>query len=113
VRQPLRARDLRATFVTIALALGKTEAWISDRTEHHSHEMVAAYARKARPWNLGLGPLGDLIPELAGTEPSARIAPRLPPTLTIPASSNGRTADFGSAYWGSNPYAGTSAPLVF
>src|SRR5580658_1574820 len=24
-----------------------------------------------------------------------------------PASSKGRTADFGSAYWGSNPYAGT------
>jgi hypothetical protein len=28
-----------------------------------------------------------------------------------PASSNGRTADFGSAYWGSNPYAGTRAIL--
>ncbi len=29
----------------------------------------------------------------------------------LPASSNGRTADFGSAYWGSNPYAGTARPF--
>jgi integrase len=34
VRMPLRAHDLRATFVTIALAQDRTETWISDRTGH-------------------------------------------------------------------------------
>jgi integrase len=67
VRQPIRAHDLRATFVTIGLATGRTETWISDRTGHQSHKMIDAYRRKARTWNLGeLGPLHELIPELAG-----------------------------------------------
>jgi integrase len=65
VRMPLRAHDLRATFVTIALAQDRTETWISDRTGHKSHKMINAYRRKARGWNLGeLGPLTDLVPEL-------------------------------------------------
>ena len=62
-RQRLRAHDLRATFVTISLATGKTETWVSDRTGHRSHEMIETYRRRARTWNLGeLGPLCDLIP---------------------------------------------------
>ncbi|MBL8612899.1 MAG: tyrosine-type recombinase/integrase, partial [Myxococcales bacterium] len=67
-RQPIRAHDLRATFVTIALATGKTEKWVTDRTGHRSHDMILRYTRKARGWNLG--PLEDLdaaIPELAET----------------------------------------------
>ena len=61
-----RAHDLRASFVTVSLATGKTERWISDRTGHQSHEMINTYARKARTWNLGdFGPMCDLIPELA------------------------------------------------
>ncbi len=64
-RQRIRAHDLRATFVTIALATGKTETWISDRTGHRSHEMTETYRRRSRTWNLGqLGPLFELIPEL-------------------------------------------------
>jgi integrase len=64
-RQRLRAHDLRATFVTIALATGKTETWISDRTGHRSHEMIETYRRRSRTWNLGeLGRLCELIPEL-------------------------------------------------
>ncbi|HSY22212.1 MAG TPA: tyrosine-type recombinase/integrase [Polyangiaceae bacterium] len=92
VRQPLRAHDLRATFVTIALAVGKTETWISDRTGHHSHKMIDAYRRKARSWDLGeLGPLSELIPELSETPKvsggSGPITPRIPHAATIQANS--------------------------
>ena len=56
-RQRFRAHDLRATFVTVALATGKTETWVSDRTGHDGHSMIERYRRKARTWNLGeLGP---------------------------------------------------------
>jgi integrase len=79
VRMKLRAHDLRATFVTIGLATGKTETWISDRTGHKGHTMINRYRRKARTWNLGkLGPLHDLIPELAGAPSAHMSAPRLP-----------------------------------
>ena len=68
VRRPIRVHDLRATFVTVSLANGKTETWVSDRTGHRSSEMVNRYRRAARTWselNLGaLGPLDALIPEL-------------------------------------------------
>jgi integrase len=67
-RIPLRAHDLRATFVTVNLALGKTEAWITDRTGHRSSQMLYAYKRQARSYaELALGPLSPLheaIPEL-------------------------------------------------
>ena len=68
-RQPLRAHDLRATFVTISLANGKTEQWVTDRTGHRSSQMLATYTRQARTWTeLGLGelsPLDALLPEVA------------------------------------------------
>jgi integrase len=71
-RQRFRAHDLRATFVTIALATGKTETWVSDRTGHDGHSMIAKYRRKARTWNLGeLGLLHELIPELRHAAPPA------------------------------------------
>lgn len=77
-RQRFRARDLRATFVTIALATGKTETWISHRTGHDGHSVIERYRRKARTWNLGvLGPLYAVIPELAEAEPAVRITPRI------------------------------------
>jgi integrase len=69
-RQPIRLHDLRATFVTVSLANGKTETWVSDRTGHKSSQMIALYARQARQWNeLALGPLGaldELLPEMRG-----------------------------------------------
>jgi integrase len=69
VRQQLRAHDLRATFVTINLALGKSETWISDRTGHKSSQMIHRYKRAARTHaelNLGpLKPLHEAITELA------------------------------------------------
>ncbi len=48
-RLAIRAHDLRASFVTVGLACGRSEAWITDRTGHRSHEMVTATgARRAR-----------------------------------------------------------------
>jgi hypothetical protein len=76
--EAIRAHDLRATFVTIGLATGRTETWISDRTGHQSHKMIDAYRRKARTWNLGeLGPLHELIPELAGARQSSHVEPEV------------------------------------
>ncbi len=77
-RQPIRVHDLRATFVTVSLANGKTEQWVSDRTGHRSSAMLALYSRQARTWaELGLGelrPLDALLPEMrkaGGRGPSA------------------------------------------
>lgn len=66
-RQALRAHDLRATFVTVSLAAGRSEAWISDRTGHRSSQMIHRYYRQARSFaELGLGslaPMHETIPE--------------------------------------------------
>lgn len=60
-RIPIRAHDLRATFVTLALANGKTETWVSDRTGHESTLMIERYRRQARmATELELGPLRPL-----------------------------------------------------
>jgi integrase len=68
-RRRIRIHDLRATFVTLALANGKTEAWVADRTGHKSSGMINRYRRAARTaveLNLGqLRPLDEAIPELA------------------------------------------------
>jgi len=65
----MRAHDLRATFITIGLAMGRSETWIMDRTGHRSSEMVHTYRRAARSFaELGLGPLrpmDEAIPEIA------------------------------------------------
>jgi integrase len=66
-RIPIRAHDLRATFVTLALALGKTEDWVMRRTGHSSSIMLARYRRDAetvREHDLGwLVDLHEHIPE--------------------------------------------------
>jgi len=68
-RTPMRAHDLRATFVTLALASNKTETWVCDRTGHRSSQMLNRYrrsARRAAELNLGwLAPLDTAIPEFA------------------------------------------------
>ncbi len=67
-RRKLRAHDLRGTFVTLALANGKTESWVADRTGHKSSQMINRYRRSARSAKeLGLGPLTPLdlaLPDL-------------------------------------------------
>lgn len=68
-REPTRTHDLRGSFVTVALANGRSETWVMDRTGHTTSEMVHAYRRRARKWaELGLGELAPLdvaIPELS------------------------------------------------
>ena len=73
-RQQIRAHDLRATFVTIHLANGRTETWIADRTGHRSSAMIAKYRRAARKVAElamgGLSPLHLAIPELGAAASS-------------------------------------------
>lgn len=73
-RLHIRRHDLRATFVTLNLAAGRTETWIADRTGHKSSDMINRYRRAARTAaELGLGelrPLIDAIPELAVVDSS-------------------------------------------
>ncbi len=92
-RMPIRLHDLRATFVTVSLANGKTEQWVTDRTGHKSSQMVAAYKRQARTWGeLALGTLGqldELLPEVPAApkaeEPSTEAeAPEAPIGGAIP-----------------------------
>jgi integrase len=47
-RIALRVHDLRGSFVTVALANGRSESWVSDRTGHRSSQMLARYKRAAR-----------------------------------------------------------------
>jgi len=84
-RQPIRLHDLRASFVTVSLANGKTEQWVTDRTGHKSSQMIALYSRQARTWaETDLGPflpLDALLPEMAaeagqGTTPPPAPKPR-------------------------------------
>ena len=67
-RRPIRVHDLRATFVTVALANGKTETWVADRTGHRSSVMLNAYRRAARTWaELDLGALTPLDSAIPGS----------------------------------------------
>ena len=59
-RIALRVHDLRGSFVTIALANGRSESWVSDRTGHRSSQMLAKYKRAAR--TAGELQLGDWTP---------------------------------------------------
>jgi hypothetical protein len=47
-RIALRVHYLRGSFVTVALANGRSESWVSDRTGHRSSQMLARYKRAAR-----------------------------------------------------------------
>jgi integrase len=70
-RKKIRVHDLRATFVTLSLANGKTEAWVASRTGHRSSVMINRYRRAAQKVEeLGLGelkPLDEAIPEMQST----------------------------------------------
>lgn len=72
-RLAIRVHDFRGTFVTLSLATGKSEAWVTDRTGHKSSQMVALYKRAARlAGELGLGwlsPMHETIPELGAGKP--------------------------------------------
>ncbi len=78
-RSRLRAHDLRGTFVTLALAAGRSEAWVQDRTGHTTSAMLNRYRRAARSAaELELGalvPLDQAIPELRLPGPIAQALP--------------------------------------
>jgi len=80
-RMRLRAHDLRATFVTLALADGKTEDWVVTRTGHGSSQMIALYRRQAKTaaeLKLGwLKPLHEVVPELAALVGKANSSERV------------------------------------
>ncbi len=89
----LRAHDLRGTFVTLGLANGRTETWISDRSGHGSSVMINRHRRSARTAaELGLGPLQPLdqsVPEIStvtpqgGPEGGPEISKRAPSDVMV------------------------------
>ena len=89
-RRPIRAHDLRATFITVSMAVGRTEAWISERTGHRSSGQINRYRRRANSW--GAQKFGDFIrmdeaiPELGSAAIAPCIAPfsgaKVPPPIT-------------------------------
>jgi integrase len=88
-RSPLRVHDLRATFITLALATGRSETWVTDRTGHTSSQMVARYKRGARAHEEGnvgwLAALDEAIPEL-------RVPPSKPRGNPAPSPDRNRAA---------------------
>jgi hypothetical protein len=96
-RIPLRAHDLRASFVTLALANGKTETWVTTRTGHTTSAMLNRYRRDAESiaeLNLGwFAPLHDAVPELAELDPQAGqiLAAAEPPEVATRANTPGNT----------------------
>ncbi len=85
-RQPIRIHDTRATFITIMLANGKSEAWVQDRTGHKSSQMINRYRRAARTAaELALGnlaPLYQAIPELDRLVPQKATIKATPSPIT-------------------------------
>ncbi len=110
VRRPIRAHDLRATFVTVSLANGKTEAWIADRTGHRSSAMISKYRRAARTHSeLGQGALAPLdealglprerpAPSSNGT-PGEHLGAQLPANAALPGNTKSHVDKFESP-WG-------------
>jgi hypothetical protein len=90
---PCRARDLRATFVTVSLATGKTE------TDLRPHRPPVArddrdLSPRSRTWNLGeLGPLYDLMPAL---KKGGRLGHRMGSKHTARVAKLADAADLGS-----------------
>jgi hypothetical protein len=71
-RIPLRAHDLRASFVTLALANGKAETWVTTRTGHTTSAMLSRDAESIAELNLGwFAPLHEAIPEFAELDSQA------------------------------------------
>jgi integrase len=72
-RRPIVAHDLRATFVTVGLANGRSETWVADRTGHKSTLMIQKYRRSARTLaELGVGDFTPMDQAIAWSETLAR-----------------------------------------
>ncbi len=128
----VRVHDLRALFVTTALAGGRSDTWVRDRTSHRTVTMLERYRRQGRMFEeLDLGTLTSLdvaIPELAvfgaardeGPKPFGAPSdvnakePESAPSVvdmveeTAPSAVlAARSKPFDSSYEGSNPSVGT------
>jgi integrase len=89
VRLPIRVHDLRGSFVTIALANGRTEAWVTDRTGHRSSQMVARYKRAARTAEEAR--LGDWTPLDVALGTASPSPVSTPPETSPPGETGGET----------------------
>lgn len=75
-RRQIRIHDLRATFITLALANRRTESWVKDRTGQRASDMINHYRRQARQASeLNLGPLQPLNTVLVNTPSGPRSGP--------------------------------------
>ena len=103
---------MRGTFVTLALANGKSEAWVQDRTGHTSSAMLNRYRRaalSASELELGtLAPLVEAIPELS----SESIDHALPMSIG-PASQSDATLVSGSSFFSAVPKVGLEPTHLF
>ena len=80
VRAPVRAHDLRSSFVTVKLAIGWTDAQISARTGHQSSQMFGRYRRVARTVEeLDLGDVSPLDVLLFGADETDDESPAADP----------------------------------
>ncbi len=118
-RARIRVHDLRGTFVTLALANGKSETWVADRTGHRSSIMINRYRRQARQASetaLGaLAPLVEAVPEFARATPKPpQGGPTGGPEIDKAPWRNGRRRGFKipSQKWrpGSTPGGATAVP---
>lgn len=79
--RPIEAHGLRASFVTVALADGRTEHWVMDRTGHTTSDQISIYKKLAHSLEsleLGwYGPLDVLLGLTAASQPLAG-TPRKP-----------------------------------
>ncbi len=118
-RRKLRAHDTRASFITCAMANGRNEAWVQDRTGHTTSAMLNRYRRLARTWGeLHLGtwtPLHEAIPELVRVGEHTTRLPDGSPEISRPLGGIGRRSGFKirnpKGCSGSSPEGATSPPL--
>ena len=108
-RQPIRVHDLRGTFVTLALAMGRTEAWVADRTGHRSSQMINVYRRPARAAaKLGsswLAPMDEAIVEIRERMKRPRKRPEKAPADRRNARIRGNPQRFSVGHEGLEPSA--------
>ncbi len=121
VRHPVRLHDLRATFVTVALASGRSESWVTARTGHRSSTQIATYRRTAETFaELGaswFAPMATAIPELSARDGDPRTEetpsfPRKHPQNPDRAMENGDAAAFAAASLNQRPGTSTSRPKM-
>jgi len=89
----IRLHDTRATFCTLALAAGRSEQWVMDRTGHTTSAMLERYRRRARTArDFALGWFGPMAEELRfGAEPKT-------PSGTTETPSVDRGSNRGGSY---------------